>query len=206
MAGRPRILSHRFCPGISFRPAAWHAGRIPLWEPNQWFGQPLIGQAQPGVAYPLNWVLFALPLRDSLGIEPANLHTYFVLIHLMAAWFAYKLARELGCRRLVNIGASIFSLAGWLGSTEWPQMIDGAVWAPLHSCICFAPPGGEPIRSSILAGFFLGMAWLSGHHQVRSSLPWPALASGSGPCCENQESRWRRHFSCFGRWPAQPRR
>lgn len=165
MAG-PDIVT-QVLPWYQFEASEWHSGRIPLWDPNQWFGQPLIGQAQPGVAYPLNWVLFALPLRDG-WIKQVHLHGYFVLIHLLAAWFAYKLARELGCRRLASVfGASIFSLAGWLGSTEWPQMINGAVWAPLVFLYLFrATKGRTPIRSSILAGFFLGMSWLSGHHQI----------------------------------------
>ena len=158
---------NQILPWYQFQASEWHSERIPLWEPNQWYGQPLIGQAQPGVAYPLNWVLFALPLRDG-WIKQVHLHVYFVLIHLMAAWFAYKLARELGCRRLASVfGASIFSLAGWLGSNEWPQMINGAVWAPLVLLYLFrATKGRTPIRSAILAGFFLGMAWLSGHHQI----------------------------------------
>ncbi len=154
-------------PWFQFQASEWHSGRIPLWEPNQWYGQPLIGQAQPGVAYPLNWILFALPLREG-WIKQVHLHGYFVVIHLMAAWFAYKLARDLGCRRLASVfGASVFSLAGWLGTNEWPQMINGAVWAPLVFLYLFrAGRGRTPIRSSILGGFFLGMAWLSGHHQI----------------------------------------
>ncbi len=159
--------ANQVLPWFQFQASEWHSGRIPLWDPNHWFGQPLIGQAQPGVAYPLNWILFSLPLRDG-WIKQAHLHGYFVIIHLLAAWFAYKLARDLGCRRLAAVfGASIFSLAGWLGTNEWPQMINGAVWAPLVFLYLFrATRGRAPIRSSILAGFFLGMAWLSGHHQI----------------------------------------
>ncbi|HEY3444591.1 MAG TPA: YfhO family protein [Paludibaculum sp.] len=185
-------------PWYQFQASEWHAGRIPLWEPNQWFGQPLIGQAQPGVAYPLNWVLFALPLRDG-WIKQVHLHVYFVLIHLMAAWFAYKLARELKCRRLAAVfGASIFSLAGWLGSTEWPQMINGAVWAPLVFLYLFrATKCRAPIRSSILAGFFLGMAWLSGHHQIPIFTSLACAGVWIWSLYENRERRLAAAFLVF---------
>ena len=36
-------------------------GHFPLWDPHSWMGQPLLGQAQPGAAYPLNWLLWLVP-------------------------------------------------------------------------------------------------------------------------------------------------
>ncbi len=154
-------------PWFQFEAGEWHKGHIPLWDPNMFGGQPLLAQAQPGVAYPLNWILFSLPLRDG-WIKQIHLHWYFVIIHLMAAWFAYKLCRELSCRRAASVfGAAVFSLSGWLGVTEWPQMINGAVWAPLvYLYMMRAMRGRRPWVNSVLAGFFLGMAWLSGHHQI----------------------------------------
>ncbi len=54
-------LANQVLPWFQFQAGEWHRGRIPLWDPYQWGGQSLIGQAQPGVAYPLNWILFLLP-------------------------------------------------------------------------------------------------------------------------------------------------
>jgi hypothetical protein len=154
-------------PWYQFEAGEWHRGHIPLWDPNMFGGQPLLAQAQPGVAYPLNWILFSLPLRDG-WIKQIHLHWYFVIIHLMAAWFAYKLCRELACRRAASVfGGAVFSLSGWLGMTEWPQMINGAVWAPLvYLYMIRAMRGRRPWANCVLSGFFLGMAWLSGHHQI----------------------------------------
>jgi hypothetical protein len=155
-------------PWLQFQAGEWHQWRIPLWDPNTWAGQPLIGQAQPGVAYPLNWLLFALPLKQG-WLKQVHLHWYFVIIHLLAGWFAYRLARELNCRRLPAVfGAAVFSLSGWLGSTEWPQMINGAVWAPLVFLYLLRAvrPSGSSLPPAVLGGFFLGCAWLSGHHQI----------------------------------------
>src|SRR5260370_557102 len=58
-------------------------GSLPLWDPHNWAGQPLIGQGQPGAAYPLNWILFLIP-RFHGHIAPATLHWYYVAIRYMA--------------------------------------------------------------------------------------------------------------------------
>jgi hypothetical protein len=164
-------------PWLQFQASEWHAGRVPLWDPNLWLGQSLIGQAQPGVAYPLNWLLFAMPLRDGF-IKTGFLNWYFVVIHLMGAWFAYLLARDLGVRRASAVFAGCaYTLLGWMGETEWPQMLNGAVWAPLVLMYVFRACRGASIwTSAVFGGVFLGMSWLSGHHQAPIFL---SLACGS---------------------------
>ena len=44
-------------PWLDFAAREFHAGRFPAWDPYLWGGQSLIGQVQPAVANPLNWVL-----------------------------------------------------------------------------------------------------------------------------------------------------
>jgi hypothetical protein len=160
-------ITYQVLPWLQFQATEWHAGRVPLWDPYHWFGQPLIGQGQPGVASPVNWLLFAMPLQDGhIGI--AVLHAWFVLIHFLAAWAMYKLAREFGCHRLAAIGGGlVFSLAGFMGRCMWPQILLGAVWIPLALMYAWRVRlGRRPLASAILGGFFLGLCWLSGHHQV----------------------------------------
>jgi len=139
-----------------------HHGRLPLWDPYLWSGQPLSGNGQPGTAYPLNWILFALPLQNG-HIAPGVLAWYYVAIHLMAAAFAYLFCRDLRRSRTASFaGGLTFSLSGFLGDTDWPQMMNGAVWAPL--VFLFQLRGG--VGNAALSGMFLGLAFLSGHHQV----------------------------------------
>src|SRR4051812_11107039 len=57
-------LAEQVLPWFQVQAREWHAGRLPLWDPYLWAGQPLAGQAQPGAAYPLNWLLFLLPLEN----------------------------------------------------------------------------------------------------------------------------------------------
>ena len=160
-------LANQVLPWFQFQAGEWHKGIIPLWDPYLWSGQSLIGQAQPGVAYPLNWLLFLRPLRNG-WIRLFWLHWYFVVMHFMAALFAYWLARDLGASRSASVLAGLaFGLGGYVGTTDWPQMLNGAVWAPLvFLFLRRAFAGIRPVASAALAGVFLGMAWLAGHHQI----------------------------------------
>lgn len=159
-------ISRQVLPWLQFQFGEWKAGRFPAWDPNQWLGQPLVGQAQPGVVYPLNWLLFLTPDRHG-WLKEFWLNVYSVTIQLMAAWFAYLLGRSLGRTRAASLLCGlIYSLSGWMGTTDWPQMRNGAVWAPLVLLFLLRMARGEQLlRSAVFGGFFLGVAWLSGHHQ-----------------------------------------
>ncbi len=159
-------VSLQVMPWFQFQAGEWQHGRFPLWDPSHWSGQPLPGQAQPGAMYPPNWVLFSLPSRGG-WIKQAWLHGYFVLIHLAAAWFAYLLARTAGATRAGSImGGIVFTLSGWMGQTEWPQMLNSAIWAPLTALFLLRWLESKHWRQAAFAGFFLGVAWLGGHHQI----------------------------------------
>jgi hypothetical protein len=154
-------------PWLQFQADEWHRGRFPLWDPNGWFGQPLIGQGQPGAAYPPNWLLFLVPLKHG-WIRQSALNWYFVLIRYFAALACYALARDLGRSRAASVLAGcIYGLGGYVAQTIAPQMVNGAVWTPLVFLYLFrAERGQRPLASAVLSGFFLGFGWLAGHHQM----------------------------------------
>ncbi len=160
-------LTSQILPWLQFQAGEWHHGRFPLWSPYEWAGQNLLGQGQPGVVNPLNWLLFAAPLRRG-WLRQGTLHWWFFLLHYIAALNLYWLARSLGASRLPAVcGGLCFALFGFLGSNDWPQMISGLIWAPLvFRFLLAARTSDNPIRSASWAGFFLGLAWLSGHHQI----------------------------------------
>jgi hypothetical protein len=160
-------LAAQVLPWFEVAARQFHHGSFPLWDPYLWAGQPLLGQAQPGVAYPLNWLLFALPLHDGRILQGA-LQWYFVIIRMMAAFFCYLLCRDLRLSRTASIaGGIVFALSGFFAATGWPQMANGAVWLPLVFLFLLrAGRGRNPVASAALSGLFLGVAWLSGHHQV----------------------------------------
>jgi hypothetical protein len=160
-------IANQVLPWFQFQAGEWRQGRFPMWDPHHGTGQPLIGQGQPGAAYPPNWILFSLPLNNG-WIRQVYLHWYFVLTRFLAAWFCYWLCRDLGrSRRASMLGGVVFSLGGYVGFTDWPQMVNGAIWAPLVFLFAIrAWRGRDPAPSAALAGMFLGVSWLSGHHQI----------------------------------------
>ncbi len=160
-------IPNQVLPWLQVQAGEWHRGRVPLWDPYQWGGQSLIGQAQPGVVYPLNWILFLLPLEDG-WLRQSAVHWYFVMIHFMAAWFAYLLCRDLERSRMASVAAGCaFALGGWMSVTAWPQMLNSAVWAPLVLMFVLRSLRGvRPVASAAAAGAALGMSLLAGHHQI----------------------------------------
>lgn len=160
-------LSNQVLPWLTVGARQWSAGVFPLWDPHMWGGQPLLAQAQPGIAYFPNWILFSMPQKNG-ALSSDTLHWYIAIIHYMAAIFCFLLCRSLGRSRPASMLAGlIFSLMSFVGTTAWPQMTNGAVWIPLVFLFLLrAVRINRPLSSAALSGFFLGVSWLSGHHQV----------------------------------------
>ncbi|HLI85572.1 MAG TPA: hypothetical protein VKV17_16775 [Bryobacteraceae bacterium] len=166
-------MAQQVLPWFMVQARALHQGAIALWDPYTWGGQPLLGQAQPGTAYPLNWLLFAVPLRHDGLMRGWALTWYFVVIRFMAMSFCYLLCRDLGRSRIASlVAAVVFALGGYIGNTNWPQMVNGALWLPLVFLFLLragrgaGEKGNAPLRNAMFSGTFLGIAWLSGHHQA----------------------------------------
>lgn len=160
-------MVNQVLPWFQFQAVEWQHRRVPLWDPFHWAGQSLIGQDQPGVAYPLNWALFLLPLRHG-QISQVWLNWYMLVIHYMAALFCFFLCRDLGRSKVASaFGGVAFSFLGYMAATNWPQMLNGAVWAPLALLMFFRVLRARSVLlSGALSGAFLGVSYLSGHHQI----------------------------------------
>lgn len=148
----------------------WQTGHFPIWEPHHWGGQSLIGRMEPGAAYPLNWLLALFPLENG-HIRFAVMNWYFVAIHYMGAAFCYALCRDLKAGRAASILAAVsFALCGFVGNNNWPQMISGAVWAPLIFLFLLRALRSDRRRwfHAAAAGACTGMSLIAGHHQAPS--------------------------------------
>lgn len=154
-------------PRLQFQASQIQRGRFPLWDPMIWCGQPLIGQTQPGPLFPLNLLFFLLPLHDG-QIRVEFLNGYFVLIHFLAALFCYALCRDQGLGTAGSVAAGCaFSFGGFLGTVPWLDVVNGGIWTPLILLYLLRSARGErPAASAALAGLWLGVAWLSGHHEL----------------------------------------
>lgn len=160
-------LAQQVLPWFEEQARQIHHSRFPMWDTHSWGGQPLLGQAQPGAAYPLNWLMFLVPRRNG-HILKETLQWYYVLLHYIAALFCYLLCRDLGRGRAASLIASlVFALTGYIGRADGPQMLNGAMWAPMVILFVLrAGRGVKPLSSAALAGLCLGMSWLSGHHEA----------------------------------------
>src|SRR5579863_7042196 len=152
-------LADQVLPWFNYEAQQFHLHHFPIWDPFLFGGQSLIGQGQPGLAYPFNWILFSLPLhRGDINFDTLN--WYFLSIHYLAALFCFFLCRDLGRGIAASVLAGLaFGLGGYVGNTEWPQMINGAIWGPLVLLFLFRSARGiRPIASGALSGFFLGVS------------------------------------------------
>lgn len=153
-------------PRLHFQAAEWRHLRLPLWDPYQWLGQPFLGQVS-GAAYPANWLLALAPFREG-KLSVTTVHWYLVLLHFQAALFCYWLCRDWKRSRGASIlGGLTFSLTGFMAGTEWPQILNSAVWLPLVVLFLFrAMRGRKPMFSATVSGALVGVMWWSGHHEV----------------------------------------
>jgi hypothetical protein len=158
--------ANQVLPWLQLQVQAIRHGEIVLWDPYHFGGQSLIGQIQPGVTSPFTYLLAAFPLKHG-QIKVPSVHLWFVFIHFCAALFAYWLFRDLHLAQAPSIiGAMFYTLAGFGGNTEWPQILAASIWTPLVFLFLLrALRGRKPFGSAAVAGLFLGMSWLSGHHQ-----------------------------------------
>jgi hypothetical protein len=74
------------------------------------------------------------------------------------------------------LGGIVYSLAGYVAYTDSPQMLHGAVWAPLVLLFLFRAEHDKSVWNAVLSGFFLGVTWLVGHHQMQIFLSLAVLA------------------------------
>jgi hypothetical protein len=163
-------------PRFQYEAREWRAGRFPLWDPHEWCGQPLAGQ-MTGALYPLNWPIYWFA-GGHARLRQSDLHWYLVLMHVLAALSAFAMARGLGRSRTASIAAGlVFGLAGFVGTSDWPAILNGSLWAPLVFLFLWRACEGTSERASAaLSGLFLGLAWLSGHHEPPFYITLAALA------------------------------
>jgi hypothetical protein len=177
-------------PRLGFQAREIHAGRFPLWDPGIWMGQPLLGQTQPGPVFPLNLLFFLLPLRDGYP-DFRFLNWYYVVAHAIAALSCYALCRDLRRSRAASIaGGLACAFGGFIGTVGWLDVLNGAIWTPAI-CLFFlrAARGIEPWRNAALCGVVLGVAWLSGHHELPMLVSYALLGGWAWTLVQRG---WRR--------------
>ncbi|RJQ25334.1 hypothetical protein C4577_06035 [Candidatus Parcubacteria bacterium] len=99
---------------------------LPIWNPYEMAGKPLIGNFQTGFFYPFNLIFFLKPFYLSWSI-------FIFLQSLFAATFMYLYLKNLNLdNRAVYLGTVSFCFSSFFISwLEWGNVIHTALWLPL---------------------------------------------------------------------------
>ena len=155
-------LSWIHYPRHIFAAEEWLAGRVPLWDPYEDTGIPLLAETQVGVLYPFS-VLFLSSLSPSLELS------LFILLHFtLAALFTLTLARSLGMSWTASTVAGLsFGFGGFLMSqTPNLNIMAGAVWLPLILYAVIQTTRRRNWLTAMLAGVPLALQVLTAQPQV----------------------------------------
>ncbi len=135
---------------------------LPLWNPLDQTGMPLIGETTTAVLYPLRYLVFSLPISTESAMA------WYVAVHLVIASMAARLlASWVGCR---PFGATIASLLYPLsGSVLFlytnPPFLVGAAWLPIALGAMLVPRAGSRRFRITIAGSAMAMMILGGDPQ-----------------------------------------
>ena len=144
-------------------------GTLLLWDPYVYSGKPYMGEPQPGLFYPLNWIFMLLPARGG-GINLDGMQALLILNYFLMACFTFLLARSIG---LLPYGAAIAGVSFALGGYTvhifgYVNKLSGFVWMPLV-ILCFrrallSEHWKARVRWGVWGGIGLALTFLPGHH------------------------------------------
>lgn len=101
-------------------------GHLPLWNPYNFSGTPLLANFQSSAFYPLNFLFFIMPFEYAFSF-------LIFLQPLLAGLFLYMYLRNLGLKESPSfIGAISFSFSGFfIAWLEWGTVLHTALYLPL---------------------------------------------------------------------------
>ncbi|MCA9136728.1 MAG: hypothetical protein KDB00_08215, partial [Planctomycetales bacterium] len=136
-----RDVSHFYLPLYDYVAQRTSGEWLPLWNPLDHNGIPLVGESTTAVLYPIRSLVYWLPISSEHAMN-----VYLVVHLLVAAGTSAWLARTIGCCRLGVIAAAIvYPLSGSVFSLCCnPPFLVGAAWIPLVLAACL----GEGTASS----------------------------------------------------------
>lgn len=184
---------------------AWSKGQLPLWNPYELGGTPLLANSQSGGFYPLHVLIGVL----KIPVVPAM--TFLAWFHLMWAGLGvYSLSRRLGANRLgALVGGASFSLSPFMVAwTVLPSVITTIAWIPwvLSEIVAVMRPGDQKStwRFTGLA-FCTGMLALAGHLQFLAYgllaatlfILGLALTQSTSGSVQTVKERWMVAATCF---------
>ncbi len=173
--------SLQFVPWWSYAIDCLRQGVLPLWNPLNGFGAPLIANYQSAFFYPPNWLLLLLGVFVGQANQAAAIAWGFMLLSVLhLAWAGLGMAlllRRLGFGWLGQIiGGLAFGISGYVvARLGFYSMVWVYAWLPwvIYTADHIAPMGGEEPdgggdRVRLMPGLIicLAMQLLAGHAQI----------------------------------------
>jgi hypothetical protein len=157
-----RDAAHYYYPLFKFTCHQLAQGHLPIWNPWEETGRPLLADATASVCYP-GKILFALPLPYATNYK------LYTIAHLaLAAASAYWLARSWGAD---VSGAGLCAIAYSLGGAVLFQYCNviflvGAAWLPLAVWAVDRTLLARSMKAAIALGVCLSLMTLGGDPQM----------------------------------------
>jgi hypothetical protein len=167
------VPSLQFIPWQALAAQIISSGQIPLWNPYNGLGAPLLANYQVALFYPLNWPLFLVQYVGNVS-SMAWAQTIIILIHIIISGVGMaKLSRKLGVSRFGQTVSSVsFELCGYvIARAAFFPMVRVFAWIPwLLFLIIGVTERGDKKSSGQLIDlkviFVLCMTLLAGHAQL----------------------------------------
>jgi hypothetical protein len=157
-----RDAAHFYYPLFAWVNRQWAAGQVPLWNPQENCGVPVLADGTSSVFYP-GKLVFAMPLSYAW-----NFKLYTTLHVLLAAGAAFLLARRWGASRYA---AGLAAVAYAFGGSVLFQYCNvvylvGAAWLPLALAAADRMLVDRSVRGALLLGAVLALMVLGGDPQM----------------------------------------
>jgi len=136
---------------------------IPLWNPYQFSGAPLVGNIQAAMFYPLGFLFYLIPAEQAYG--------YTIVIHFaLSAIFMYAFMRSLHTKKTAAfLSAIVFTYNGFFMGHLYAghlTFVQTYTWIPLIFLFANRFCTLLDLKSASLAGLFLGIQILGGFPQI----------------------------------------
>jgi len=133
-------------------------GSLPLWNPYNFSGAPLLANFQSAVFYPLNFFYFLFPQRVAWTI-------LIIFQPLLAGFFTYLFGQEIGLRKKgALLAAIIFSFSGFMSVLLEYNIIGHTVlWLPLIGYLIERLIKKQTFERFFLLGLISAFPFLAGH-------------------------------------------
>ncbi|HZN36755.1 MAG TPA: YfhO family protein, partial [Pirellulaceae bacterium] len=189
-----RDAAHFYYPLFAWCARQWSAGSVPLWNPYENCGLPVLADASSSIFYP-GKLLFLLPVNFALRYK-----LYVVLHVVLAAAGSYALARHWKASPQAAALAAIAYSCGGNVVFQYCNVVFlvGAAWLPLAALAADRMLAGRSWLSAVLLGLALALMILGGdpqaayHSLLITALYAVVIALARGDATHSATDRFRR--------------